>query len=609
MAQPTRFSPSFNFTDWQIAHPSDPLPGDEVDIQFANLQTTTDGICNNLALIQRDDGLLANGVVAPESLSASVRNLMGNYVPRGAWVTATAYAVRDVVSTSDGTYVCAIAHTAGTFATDYTAGKWLLLATTGAASATSFTPTGSSAPVNGMYLPASSTVGFAADSLDVLRLATVASAQNYFLMTNSSGANAVVLSAVGVAANIDITLTPKGTGLVNAPGLNVTGSSIPANGVYLPAGNTLGLTSRSLDVVRLSNPASAVNYWSMVGAATGGALSLYATGSDTNVAMTLSTKGSGAFSFATSGGSNTQFQIAHVASAVNYLLASGAAAAAAPSLLAAGTDTNIGVSVSAKGSGAITFYTNGGSQTQVQIQHVASAVNYWGIKGAAAGGDVYLQALGSDANIGIRYETRGTGGHKFYTEGGASLGMVIACAASAVNYIQLANAATGGQPSLAAAGTDTNISMNLTAKGTGGFNFITNNSVSAATQLQILHTASAVNYWTFTGSPTGQIIQMQAAGSDADVSLQFKSKGAGAIYLQTNGADRFSINGSFPYVGTAALATTATTGMLWLTSSAGPPTGAAVAPYTNAAAFHYDSTNNRIYVRCGGTWRSTAALT
>ena len=38
---------------------------------------------------------------------------------------------------------------------------------------------------------------------------------------------------------------------------------------------------------------------------------------------------------------------------------------------------------------------------------------------------------------------------------------------SAVNYLTIANAATSGAPTLAAAGSDTNININLTPKGTG----------------------------------------------------------------------------------------------------------------------------------------------
>lgn len=43
---------------------------------------------------------------------------------QGAWVTATAYGVDDLVEESGSTYICIEAHTSGTFATDLAADKW-----------------------------------------------------------------------------------------------------------------------------------------------------------------------------------------------------------------------------------------------------------------------------------------------------------------------------------------------------------------------------------------------------------------------------------------------------------------------------------------------------
>ncbi len=57
-----------------------------------------------------------------------------------------------------------------------------------------------------------------------------------------------------------------------------------------------------------------------------------------------------------------------------------------------------------------------------------------------------------------------------------------------------------------------------------------------------------------------------------------------------------------------ALATTATAGFVTIPTCAGAATGAATIT-AGQAAMIYDSTNNKIYVRSGGTWRSTAALT
>jgi len=51
------------------------------------------------------------------------------YNSLGAWQTAYSYAVKDVVSESSILYVCLVAHTSGTFATDLAGGKWAILQT------------------------------------------------------------------------------------------------------------------------------------------------------------------------------------------------------------------------------------------------------------------------------------------------------------------------------------------------------------------------------------------------------------------------------------------------------------------------------------------------
>lgn len=236
MAQPTRYAPTYDFSDFQALNPATPLPADKIDEQFNALQVTTDGLCVNIAMIQRDDGALANASVKPETLSTEVLNLIGDPNPRGTWLTATSYAVKDVVSNS-GTYICATAHTSGTFATDLAAGKWLLIASTGSSSAAFFQPTGSSAPTDGMYLPAANTIGFSLNSLDVLRLLPTASAQNYLTMKNSAASNALQIAVAGVGTNLDLALVPKGSGSVTATRLTLT------NALGVTSGGTGGTTA------------------------------------------------------------------------------------------------------------------------------------------------------------------------------------------------------------------------------------------------------------------------------------------------------------------------------------------------------------------------------
>lgn len=59
---------------------------------------------------------------------------------RGPWVTSTAYALDDGVSEGGAYYVCAEAHTSGTFATDLAAGKWQVVAEKGEQGDTGWAP-------------------------------------------------------------------------------------------------------------------------------------------------------------------------------------------------------------------------------------------------------------------------------------------------------------------------------------------------------------------------------------------------------------------------------------------------------------------------------------
>lgn len=129
MTQPIGYTQTVYFTQFQDNNPGVLYLGVDLDVEFAALKLTTDQIRANLALIQRDDTALFNGIVTPDSLSSATRALMAGWNPRGAWVTATAYAVKDMVTNSGLVYVCVVAHTGGTFATDLAAGKWMFAAT------------------------------------------------------------------------------------------------------------------------------------------------------------------------------------------------------------------------------------------------------------------------------------------------------------------------------------------------------------------------------------------------------------------------------------------------------------------------------------------------
>lgn len=128
MTQPTAYTRQFNFTGFSASNPSDQQPGVYLDAELNAAKRTFDGILASLKLIQRDDGALANGSVGLNQVANDVLlTLSGKWTPRGAWASATVYAVSDVVLSSGSSYVCAKAHTSGVFATDVAANDWIII--------------------------------------------------------------------------------------------------------------------------------------------------------------------------------------------------------------------------------------------------------------------------------------------------------------------------------------------------------------------------------------------------------------------------------------------------------------------------------------------------
>lgn len=68
----------------------------------------------------------SQGVQTLPSFMAEMISRHLTYNVKGDWTTATIYAVQDLVFSSGVTYVCLLAHTSGTFATDLAAGKWAI---------------------------------------------------------------------------------------------------------------------------------------------------------------------------------------------------------------------------------------------------------------------------------------------------------------------------------------------------------------------------------------------------------------------------------------------------------------------------------------------------
>src|SRR5262249_49677498 len=64
--------------------------------------------------------------------------------------------------------------------------------------------TGSTIATNGIYLPASNTIGISANSIDAVRFNTASSGVNYFSLTPSATGSAITLAAAGSDTNIGL---------------------------------------------------------------------------------------------------------------------------------------------------------------------------------------------------------------------------------------------------------------------------------------------------------------------------------------------------------------------------------------------------------------------
>jgi hypothetical protein len=120
MAQPTAYNVTTDFSVYQASNPTDPLTGSDIDTEFNNIETTLDETLTNLALIQRDDGELANATVGQDQLKTEI---YAGINPPAAWAASTAYSLRNSVIDGTKWYYCNTAHTSQAALSD-DAAKW-----------------------------------------------------------------------------------------------------------------------------------------------------------------------------------------------------------------------------------------------------------------------------------------------------------------------------------------------------------------------------------------------------------------------------------------------------------------------------------------------------
>jgi len=263
----------------------------------------------------------------------------------------------------------------------------------------------------------------------------------------------------------------------------------------------------------------------------------------------------------------------------------GTAAAAGTFTTLTGTTSTTTPIVQNSAAAAIAFKTNSATSavTQFNINHTASAVNYVQVAGAATGAAPVISSQGSDAAVGLTFNTKSTGVHTFQTNGttrllinsGGTVQLGYANAtpcftaigvASQVNGFQVSGSVAGSAPSLSSTGTDADIDLTLTPKGAGRVNITTSikpkvNSAASVTS-PLAWNSTSYDEYALTALANALTINADANTAPADgqrMMFRFKDNGTARALTWTTGATN-----AFRVVGVTLPTTTVASKLLYV---------------------------------------------
>lgn len=215
---PNTMAASLDMDSNRIINVADPVNAGDV-VTKGWLEATP----GNAAADAADAAASAAAALASEVAAEAAADTIVGWDFIGQWTTATAYVVNNIVTVPSGAYqgwsfICLVAHTAGgTFATDYSGGKWEVFAQRGATGV----GTGDMLAANNLSDVAS--VSSARTNLGLTALATT-----------TPGANVATFLATPSSANLRATLTDEtGTGaavFADSPTLVTPALGTPASG-------------------------------------------------------------------------------------------------------------------------------------------------------------------------------------------------------------------------------------------------------------------------------------------------------------------------------------------------------------------------------------------
>jgi hypothetical protein len=157
-----------------------------------------------------------------------------------------------------------------------------------------------------------------------------------------------------------------------------------------------------------------------------------------------------------------------------------------------GGDANIAIGIASLGTQGVDILTNS-TVLQASFAHTASAVNYHAITGSATGNRIVFSAAGTDTNVGMQYDAKGTSADHLFRAGSTNIVQFLTVA-SAVNYWGFTSSATGNRITVTPGGSDTNVGVSIQTKGTGTFQFVGEIAVAPFLQQTLSAAAATINW-------------------------------------------------------------------------------------------------------------------
>jgi hypothetical protein len=333
--------------------------------------------------------------------------------------------------------------------------------------------------------------------------AVVSSGDDIFEITGYADDGTNFIQSVSILAEVDGT-----PGTNDMPGRLVfsttaDGASSPTERMRIASTGIISLgAAPGAESLRVTPVASAVNFWNLTGNTAGNAIGAAATGGDTNISLGFTTKGNGVSDFYSNNFGSLQFRVTHTASAVNYLQVTGGATGSGAALSAQGSDTNISISLTSKGTGSV--FPRSAGTTPFYVENPSFGAAF-----------AVTQPGGATANA---------------------------------NYLQVSATAAAGTPAVSVVGSDTNIDLALTPKGDG---YVV---VDSAYSPNLTLTDAATVAWN-TGTAGGQVATFTFVSTNRTVGAPTNLKNGGFYALaviQNAGSNTLTWNAVFKWAGGTA---------------------------------------------------------